>query len=580
VLDENRMMGTTSEDYDQLRRLIARDRNHPSVILWSIGNEEWSLEWSSTGQRLTAEIEAFVKRMDPTRRVTVALSGSGAGISLATDVLGFNYYLQHRIDEMHAKFPERPMLGTEESSSEHTRGVYADDLAHQRLVAYDYEADGKHASVEDAWRYHLARPFSAGLFYWTGFDYRGETTPFEWPAISSQFGMLDTCGFFKDNAYLLQSWWSDKPMVHLLPHWNWPGKEGQAIDVRVYSNANAVELFLNNRSLGRKTMPRNSHLEWKVAYQPGKLVALGYSSAGAEVASDTVETTQAAAAIQLTPNETRIAADGESISVVTVRVNDTEGRMVPDAANLVSFEVTGPGKIIGVGNGDPASHEADRYVDTVSSVPVSEWRTQAINARTDGPETAPGFDDSAWEKARDPRWDERRVEPPASVFRGAFYLPDNIEAAATKMVLRSVGETQSIYVNGHVLALNVPLDPVGYEYVLDRKLLQPGRNVVTIFVTRFSEDGKKTQLFRWDGAGPAAVQVVFPAAPWKRSGFNGLAQVIVQSRAQAGEIRLRATSPGLSPAAVSILASPAQPLIPMAESHGASVAMEIYVLLY
>ncbi len=270
VLDENRMMGTTAEDFDHLKRLIVRDRNHPSVILWSLGNEEWSLEWSEFGERLTRDMTAFVKRLDPTRRSTVALSGSGGGNSLAVDVLGFNYFRQHKIDKMHARFPDRPVVGTEESSSEHTRGIYADDLAHQHLVAYDFEADGKHASVEDAWRYHLARPFSAGLFYWTGFDYRGEPTPFDWPAISSQFGMLDTCGFFKDNAYLVQSWWSDKPMVHLLPHWNWPNREGQPIDVRVYSNAAAVELFLNDKSLGRKTMPRDSHLEWKVAYEPGR----------------------------------------------------------------------------------------------------------------------------------------------------------------------------------------------------------------------------------------------------------------------------------------------------------------------
>ena len=169
-------------------------------------------------------------------------------------------------------------------------------------MAYDVEADGKHASVEEAWRYHLARPFSAGLFYWTGFDYRGEPTPFDWPAISSQFGMLDTCGFFKDSAYLLQSWWTEKPMVHLLPHWNWPGKEGQPMDVRVYSNADAVELFLNGKSLGRKMMPRNSHLEWKVAYEPGTLFARGYAPNGKEVASDVVETTLAPAALQLIPN--------------------------------------------------------------------------------------------------------------------------------------------------------------------------------------------------------------------------------------------------------------------------------------
>jgi beta-galactosidase len=550
VLDENREMGVTPEDSSQLRRLIARDRNHPSVVLWSIGNEEWSLEWTAFGERITRDMQAYGKRLDPTRPFTVALSGSGAGNSLSADVLGFNYYVQHHIDEMHARFPLKPIVGTEESSSEHTRGIYADDLAHQHLVAYDFEADGHHVSVEDGWRYYLARPFAAGLFYWTGFDYRGETTPFEWPAISSQFGMLDTCGFFKDNAYLLQSWWTDKPMVHLLPHWNWPGKEGQPIDVRVYSNADAIELFLNGKSLGRKAMPRNSHLEWKVAYEPGALVARGYNAAGSEVARDTVETAGPAAAIQLIPSAARIAADGESVSVVTVRISDAAGRIVPEAGNLVSFSLTGPGRIIGVGNGDPASHEPDKYIETVRTVPVAEWRTRSIDPRADGPETAPSFDDSSWEKARDPRWDEHRVDPPASVFRGAFTLPADARDAAITLVLRSVGETQSIYLNGHALGLNLPRDPVGYAYTLDRSLLQPGRNVVTIFATRFTN--KADQLFRWDGPGPAAVQVVTPAPQWKRSAFNGLAQVIVQSTPRAGAIGLTAASPGLAPAEIEI----------------------------
>ena len=550
VLDENRAMGVTPADYDQFRRLIVRDRNHPSVILWSIGNEEWSLEWTAFGERITRDMQAYGKRLDPTRPFTVALSGSGAGNSLSTDVLGFNYYVQHHIDEMHARFPLKPIVGTEESSSEHTRGIYADDLAHQHLVAYDFEADGRHVSAEDAWRYYLARPFAAGLFYWTGFDYRGETTPFEWPAISSQFGMLDTCGFFKDNAYLLQSWWTEKPMVHLLPHWNWPGKEGQPIDVRVYSNADAIEVFLNGKSLGRKAMPRNSHLESKVAYEPGTLAARGYDATGREVASDTVETAGAAAAIQLIPNTAKIAADGESVSVVTVRINDAAGRLAPEAGNLVSFSLTGPGRIIGVGNGDPASHEPDKYVESVSTVPVAEWRTRAIDARADGPETAPSFDDSSWEKARDPRWDEHRIDPPASVFRGAFTLPEDARDAAITLVLRSVGETQSIYVNGHALGLNLRRDPVGYTYTLDRGLLQPGRNVVTIFATRFNDKG--AQLFRWDGPGPAAVQAITPAPQWKRSAFNGLAQVIVQSTPQAGTIRLTAASPGLAPAEIEI----------------------------
>jgi beta-galactosidase len=181
-----------------------------------------------------------------------------------------------------------------------------------------------------------------------------------------------------------------------------------------------------------------------------------------------------------------------------------------------------------------------------------DWLTRVIDARNSGPESAPGFDDASWEKARDPRWDEHRVDPPASIFRGEFMLPPGAENATITLVLRSVGETQSIYINGHALGANLARDPIGYTYKLDRDLLVPGRNVVTIFSTRFAKKGD--QLFHWDGPGPAAIQIVTPAPQWKRSVFNGLAQVIVQSTQQTGEIKLIATSPGLQPAHLGIVA--------------------------
>jgi beta-galactosidase len=545
VLDENRHMGTTPEDYDHLKRMIERDRNHPSVILWSVGNEEWALEWSVFGERLTREMQAWVKRLDPTRPSTVALSGSSAGNSLSTEVFGYNYYLQHDMDKMHARFPTRPSVGTEESSSEHTRGVYFDDPDHQHLVAYDFEADGKHASIEEAWNYHLKRPFSAGLFYWTGFDYRGEPTPFGWPAISSQFGMVDTCGFLKDSAFLLQSFWTTKPMVHLLPHWDWPGMEGKEMKVVAYSNAEEVELLLNGASLGRKKMPANSHLEWQVKYAPGKLEAHAYT-AGKQVAMDTVETTGAPAKLELLASQSKLLANGTSVDVLTVRALDAQGRAVPVADNLVSFTLSGPGKIIGVGNGDPASHEADKYVESVTAVRVSDWKTIATTAPDGSPETAATFDDSAWPKATDPRWDERRIDPEKSVFRGTFTLPDLPASATFKLELRSVGETQSIYLNGHLLGKSLKRDAVGYEYPLTGDLLVPGKNSVAIYAERFSGEGKKSQAFHWDDGGPAVVKVTVPAAQWRRSLFNGLAQVIVQSTGEKGEIKLTGTAEGLA----------------------------------
>ncbi len=200
-------------------------------------------------------------------------------------------------------------------------------------------------------------PWNAGAFVWTGFDYRGEPTPFGWPQISGNWGMLDMCGFPKDIFYYYQSVWTDKPVLHVLPHWNLAGKEGKPIDVWVYSNLDEVELLLNGTSLGKKLMEKFSHAAWQVPYAPGTLVARGFK-AGAQVAEHKVETTGPATQLALTPDHARIRGDGEDVAVVKVSLLDEQGRFVPTANDHITFEITG-GKILGVGNGDPTSHEAD-----------------------------------------------------------------------------------------------------------------------------------------------------------------------------------------------------------------------------
>lgn len=198
----------------------------------------------------------------------------------------------------------------------------------------------------------------AGGYVWTGFDYRGEPTPYGWPCVSSHFGIMDMCGFPKDSYYYYTSWWGSKPVVHLLPHWNWQGKEGQPIDVWCHSNADKVELFLNGKSLGTKDVPRLSHLEWKVPYAPGTLMAKGYRN-GKVVAIDRVDTTGAATHIRLTADSHTMRGDGESVIPVKVALLDAKGRVVPFADNEVEFSVEGAGEVAGVGNGDASSHEPD-----------------------------------------------------------------------------------------------------------------------------------------------------------------------------------------------------------------------------
>jgi beta-galactosidase len=198
----------------------------------------------------------------------------------------------------------------------------------------------------------------AGGFVWCGFDYRGEPTPFAWPAVSSQYAILDTCGFPKDVFYYYQAWWTDRPVLHLFPHWNWAGHEGEEIPVWVYGNCDTVELFLNGMSLGTQTMKPFSHLEWNVKYAPGKLLALGMRKG--KKLETAVETTGEPASITLEPDHTSLTASGADISLVTVKIVDAQGRTVPVATNMVTFSVTGAGKLIGVGNGDPMCHEPDK----------------------------------------------------------------------------------------------------------------------------------------------------------------------------------------------------------------------------
>ena len=199
----------------------------------------------------------------------------------------------------------------------------------------------------------------AGGYVWTGFDYKGEPTPFVWPDINSNFGIMDMCGFPKDSYYYYQAWWGDKATVHLLPHWNWAGHEGQNIRVWAYGNGDRVELFLNGKSIGAQPMPKYGHVEWEVPYAAGKLEARSYAG-GNLVAVDTVETTGVPAALRLTTDRKKLTADSEDITMVTVDVLDAKGRIVPVADNQISFTLTGAGQIRGVGNGDPTCHEPDQ----------------------------------------------------------------------------------------------------------------------------------------------------------------------------------------------------------------------------
>ncbi|MGC2164028.1 MAG: beta-galactosidase GalA, partial [Silvibacterium sp.] len=394
VLDESRTFASDAQDLALLRNQVLRDRNHASVFLWSIGNEE-PLQATPTATRVARTMQTLIHQLDPTRLVTYAeccVGNEYIGVNPVIDVRGWNYHVGPTMDAYHAAHPNQPNIGTETSSILTTRGIYQIDNARGYQSAYDDRENlprGDTSTAESWWTYYAARPWLSGGFVWTGFDYRGENG---WPDINSNYGVLDTAGFPKDNYYYYQSWWSNKKVLHLLPHWNWAGKEGQNIDVRCFSNWDEVELLLNGRSLGRKKMPRNSHLQWTVPYEPGTLMARGYQN-GKLMAVERVETTGAPAAIKLTPDRTTINHDGEDLSIITVAVTDAQGRVVPVADNLIKFEIHGNGKIIGVGNGDPSSHEPDVYLNYSldKDIALSDWRMKVVSDIQNRPEVGEGI---------------------------------------------------------------------------------------------------------------------------------------------------------------------------------------------
>ena len=374
VMAENRHLGDSPDILGELDSLVRQDRNHPGIVLWSICNEEKE-QGSALGAKQARAMERLIRELDNTRPITAAMNGSiGQGLTQVIDVQGFNYHPEN-YDWAHRQFPKMPFIATEIGAAVGTRGCYArepfnvtndtaryeGDPARCHVAPYDINAPYWAETAEQAWQAVASRPWMAGGFVWSGFDYRGEPTPFDWPAVSSAYGILDTCGFPKDASYYYKSWWTDQPVLHIFPHWNWPGKDGQNIDVWCYSNCKQVEFFLNGRSLGRKTMPQYSHLEWNVTYEPGTLSAKGYDAEGHVIAETKVETTGAPAAVTLDPDRTNIAANGDDISLITVKIVDAQGRTVPVANNLVTFQVIGAaGHLLGLGNGDPSSHEPDK----------------------------------------------------------------------------------------------------------------------------------------------------------------------------------------------------------------------------
>ena len=361
MMCETRQMSSNTEGMRQLELMVKRYRNSPSIIIWSIGNEEWILQdkMAEQGEKIGASMVRRCHELDPTRVVSAAVNGDNEkGLSTALDIIGFNYNTRKYPEPFHQKYPKRPLFGSETSSAVSTRGVYTTDPLRNWVNSYEGVVPWGE-TPEQWWSFYGARDWEAGGFAWTGFDYRGEPTPYGWPSINSQFGIVDMCGFPKDYFFYYKAWWRQEPSLHLFPHWNWRGREGDEIPVWVYSNLDDVELLVNGKSLGNQKVPHFGHVAWNVRYEPGAIEARA-SRAGKVVMTEKHETTGSAASIRLTADRREINADGEDVAVLKVEALDREGRTVPTAENQIAFKVSGPGAVIGVGNGDPNCQESDK----------------------------------------------------------------------------------------------------------------------------------------------------------------------------------------------------------------------------
>lgn len=404
VIDEQRQFGTGDEQKAQLRNMIERDKNHPSVILWSVGNEEWPVEWNEFGTRIATGLTEYAHTIDPTRSTTYGAC-SGPAPNRGVDVFGFNYIVQNNIEGLRAEFPGRTGVGTEETSGSGTRGKYVTVpengwmLSHNRngvdnapmggssslvcsadgtsgTMKMPMTPDGKVLNVIGrGWKYYHQHPELGGLFYWTGFDYRGESNPMVWPATGSQFGILDYCGFPKDEAFYLKSVWTDESVLYLSPHWNHPVPDGTPVSVWAYTNCDRVTLYVNGRNMGTRKVETDGIACWNdIPYRAGKIEARGMRNGKA--IRTVCETTGPATDIVWTISKNTLERDGQDVVVIDIEARDAKGRFVPDADIPVNVSVSGA-QLLGWGNGDPGFKYTERPADGSNSLVIRTFSGRA-----------------------------------------------------------------------------------------------------------------------------------------------------------------------------------------------------------
>ena len=362
VMEENRTYNSSQEVLEGVREIVKNARNHPSVVLYSIFNEE-PLQGTEKGRRMAGKLQATVKALDSTRPVLGAFNGGymeEQGAATILDAVGINYNPK-RYDDFHAKYPNIPLIGSETASALMVRGEYETDWNAHTIASYDDDTVPWGTTVKDTWRYVNERPFVAGSFVWTGFDYRGEPTPFEWPSVGTFFGTYDSCGFEKDACYFYRAFWKKEPMVHLISPWcdrkKMEDHKEKMIRVMTVTNCEQVELFVNGVSMGRKIPDPYDQAEYWIPKATGELKLIGYNKE-VPVAEDVQLTAQEPERLLMENEVPDITDSGMDAAVINLSLVDKNGTVIPDSFELVTFEIEN-GRIIGVGNGDPNSHEPD-----------------------------------------------------------------------------------------------------------------------------------------------------------------------------------------------------------------------------
>jgi len=358
VMDENRRFEARPEVIGHVESMVRRDRNHPSAVMYSLFNEE-PMQGTKEGGQIFRRMKQAVLRLDDSRIVTGAMNGGyndPEGAAIYMDATGINYALPDGILKYREMYPEQPVFGAENNSAVTTRGCYQTDRDAHILACYDEEVVPWGQSIKKTWKFTREHDWFGGIFIWTGFDYRGEPTPYTWPSIGSQFGIMDTCGFAKDSFYQNKACFVDEPMLHILPHWEW--NEGDTVRVMTASNCDEVELFLNGISLGRKPSDACEPAEWQVAYVPGVLSAIGYRNGTAAAQARRV-TPGKPAYIVVAPDRPYLYNDGADTIPVNVSLIDADGNPIETADLMMHFDIIGDGVLLGVGNGDPNCLESD-----------------------------------------------------------------------------------------------------------------------------------------------------------------------------------------------------------------------------